>query len=473
MLGSGCSQPAHPDVVIVLFDTLRRDHVGTYGYERDTTPTIDAIAREGLVFDRAVAQSSWTRPSVASLFTSRYHSDFHHETYLSDESDWQIGGRLPDAALTMAEIFSANGYRTVSVTTNTNLRRKFNLDQGFEETHVEISAPADWVVDRALESIEEDEAGRRRPLFLYLHFMEPHLPLDPPEPYASMFPTLDGRPHKRGQKEFFAFSDYATTAKLRSYVFKNYRSHVLALYDGSIRFGDAEIGRLVARLRDAGRWEDTLFVFVADHGESFWDRPLLEKRLGMPSFLFDDIYGVGHGSTLFPEQVDVPLILHGPGVPKGRVPQQVRLIDLAPTLLSLAGISDPDFDPRGEPLVAKWRAGELFDRLASSETRTQWNRQRSIQSRDFQYIRVDGERELLFDKRDGRFEEITGERPAVLDRLRAELEARTSELPIGAEESGESVGPAALDPQLCRELADLGYIEPGACESTGPAPEAR
>jgi len=217
-------------------------------------------------------------------------------------------------------------------------------------------------------------------------------------------------------------------------------------------------------LRWINRMNDLIPGARAEGSLTLDGQDLLEKRLDVPSFLFEDIHGVGHGHTLFPEQVEVPLILRGPGVPKGRVEEQVRLIDVAPTLLSLAGISDPEFDPRGDPLVAPWREGELADRLAVSETRTQWNRQRSIQSPDFQYVRIDGERELLFDQRDGGFEEITGEGPAVLERLRGKLEARTADPPAESEQVDDGLEQDRLEPRLCRELVHLGYIESGSCD---------
>ena len=115
--GAGCGPQAPPNVVIILFDTLRRDHVGTYGYDRDTTPTLDAIARDGLVFEHAIAQSSWTRPSVASFFTSRYPSDLHPNLY-AELQGANVDEPLPDEALTLAEIFAENGYRTVAAATN-------------------------------------------------------------------------------------------------------------------------------------------------------------------------------------------------------------------------------------------------------------------------------------------------------------------------------------------------------------------
>jgi arylsulfatase len=463
---TGCAEPARPDVVLVLFDTLRKDHVGTYGYERDTTPTIDAIAREGLLFENAISQSSWTRPSVASLFTSKYHSYFRPELYQADSGRdrSQLSDTLRDEALTLAEIFASSGYRTASVTTNLNLHATFNLNQGFEQEFYQTGAPADWVVDRALEVIDSEDSEERRPLFLYLHFMEPHAPLMPPEPYASMFPTLDGRPHKKAHTHHFPFSDYATAKKLQSRSFQIFRSHVFALYDGSIRFGDDEIGRLVEHLREKERWDKTVFAFVSDHGESFWDSPLLEKRLGLQSFLTKDRYGVGHGHTLFPEQVSVPLVLRGPGIPPGRANTQVRLIDLAPTLLFLAGVTHPDFEPSGTDLIAAWNAGKLEDRLALSETSTRSARQRSIQDGDFQYVVIDGERELLFDRRDGGFTEVTARNSQVVARLRGQLAAEISAQPAEAPNGDSSEGgPAALDPWMCRGLAELGYVELESC----------
>ena len=458
LLVSACSEPIRPHVVIVLFDTLRRDHVGTYGYARDTTPNLDAIAEEGLVFEQAIAQSSWTRPSVASLFTSRYHSDFHPDVYSLGPDAPGPDVALPEGALTLAEIFASSGYRTVAATTNVNLHPMLALDQGFETKSFRARAAADWVVDRGLEAFDAIRSDPR-PVFAYLHFMEPHPPFDAPEPYASMFPTSDGKPHRRGHIEFSSFADFGTEEKLRSEAFRAFRSHVIALYDGGIRFGDAEVARLVAGLEERGQWDDTIFVFLSDHGESFWDRPLLEKRLGLQSFLRPDLYGVGHGHTLFPEQVDVPLVLRGPGVPVGRVAAVARLIDVGPTLLALAGVSHEEFEPRGVDLLA----GRALEgaRSAYSEVKTKWGRQRSVQTSKLQYVEIDGEREAVF-RKGGSFESVADPSLETLSKFRAELKTRGLAGPPEADVEAKRL---EFDAEVCRELAQLGYVEPDRCSA--------
>jgi arylsulfatase A-like enzyme len=339
----------------------------------------------------------------------------------------------------------------------------FNLNQGFEEAAFKISAPADWVVDRAIDTIESAGDDDDRPLFLYLHFMDMHQPLDPPEPFASMFSTPDEKPSDDAPKVLGYLADRSSPEILGSAEFERFKSRVLARYDGSIRFADEEVGRLIDSMSEAGRWENTVFVFLSDHGEAFWDQPLLERRLDLPSFLADDVFGVGHGHTLFPDQVEVPLVMRGPGVPVARVKEQVRLIDVAPTLLSIVGVWHPDFEPRGERLVRAWQRGELTDRLALSETRTPWNRQRGIRGPEFALVRVDGDRELLFDHRAGALTEVTETRPGLLDRLREQLDARTPEPPADTEPPDGAGMWSTIDPRFCRELAELGYVLEGDC----------
>ena len=212
---AGCGQalPPKPDIYLIVIDSLRKDHVGAYGYERDTTPRMDTLSQAGLLFENAIAQSSWTLPSMASLMTSLHPPIIPAGTPVA----------LDPSALTLAEILRESGYDTVSITTNPYNVEPVNLMQGFDRRRLRIAAPASWVVDRMLEYL----AGRSReknarPLFAYLHFMDVHDPIAPPPPYDGLFP-----------------GDRVETGVAAE------KARITALYDGALRFIDSEIGRLV------------------------------------------------------------------------------------------------------------------------------------------------------------------------------------------------------------------------------------
>ena len=188
--GSGCGQSSleepRPDIVFLLVDALRKDHLGCYGYERDTTPVIDGLANDGLLFENTIAQASWTVPSLASVFTSRY-PQFPIAPESRDGTTARPrlgGGPLIEKALTLAEILEVAGYRTISVSTNPYSSDQFQLMQGFQTRLLELKASAGWVIDQAIEQTEAHLAAggtdRQAPLFLYLHFMDIHSPLRPP-----------------------------------------------------------------------------------------------------------------------------------------------------------------------------------------------------------------------------------------------------------------------------------------------------
>jgi arylsulfatase A-like enzyme len=435
VLASGCPETqgtpgaaARPDVFLILIDTLRKDHVHAYGYQRETTPTIDALAAEGLLFEDAVAQASWTLPSLISLFTSRYPP-----LEIPEQSQ---SVSLDDAAATLAEILAAQGYETLSITTNPYNNDVFNLMQGFESRRYQLNAAADWVVDRAIEFLEAREQREDgRPLFAYLHFMDVHAPRWPPAPYASWFPTSDGKPPARRHAML-----WWTPRQLdpSSPVFRSYQEHSIALYDGALRFLDAELSRLLPHTRRARGAEGTVWVVTSDHGEELWDHTALGRELGLHTALGKDLYGVGHGHTLFAELVEVPLVISGGAVPAGRVATQVRLVDLAPTVLELAGVDAAPLAPAGQPLLGSWRRGRLAELPALSEIQTSHADQVSLRRDGWQHYRI-GDHDLLLDLRSDRLvdpdPQQAADAAAELDRLgESARRAPIERLTLSAEE---------------------------------------
>ncbi len=323
------SPPEPPQhLIVVCVDTLRADHVGAWGYGRDTTPTIDALAARGALFADTVATSPWTVPSVASLFTSllprRHGAGTAGDVRFLREGE--APAQIPPIVPTLAKVLVRNGYRTGLLSANPFLYGRFK--DGFEHAHVE-RIDATRLTDEALSWLAEADP---RPVFLYLQYMDAHQPNLPPDPYFQIFPASDGRPHGREHSDW----SYGQVTDLEDPGFRTFREHRIAVYDGAVRYLDAELGRLVARLdRPPFRGRTTLVV-TADHGEEFWDHVLEEGRRA------DDprkLWGIGHGHSMYQELLRVPLLFVGPGIEPGRRdPCPASILDIAPTLLARAGL---------------------------------------------------------------------------------------------------------------------------------------
>ncbi len=320
-----------PNVLVYLIDTLRADHLGCYGYPRETSPRIDRFAAEAIVFTAAEAQTSWTRPAVASLFTGL--NPQVHGT--NDRRD----GLPPDVAV-MAEAFRGLGYATAAVSTNRNVSRNFGFDRGFdtfvslkEQTDTrEIHQLSDRVNEEALAWLDSRPADA--PFFLYLHTTDPHAPYEPRSPYRERF---------AGAAEGLAASPRETLDALQEGRLEptpELREALIGLYDAEIAFNDASFGELLDELARRELVDSTLIVLLSDHGEEFNDH-------GRWS----------HGRTLFQEQLRVPLIVRLPGGVAGgrRIDEPARQIDLLPTLLDYLGAAAPP-GVQGRSL-RQWLAG--------------------------------------------------------------------------------------------------------------------
>lgn len=317
---SGCGgvhrSDAPPNLILISVDTLRRDHLTCYGYGRGTTPRIDRIAARGVLFENCSSVSSWTLPSHASMLTGLYPA-FH-----GLQND---GEKLPTSVGTLAESLRGAGYFTLAVISHVYVSSEFGLDRGFdrfEDSLIERGAEnptADRVVDKAIGMFAQLE---EEPYFAFLHFFDPHWDYTPPRPYDKKFTD----PRYRGPIDGTLDSMMPYLAGENPMPAEDLRQ-AIALYDGEIAFVDAQIGRLLDWLRKRGRMENTVVALTADHGEEFLDHGRL-----------------GHGKSLFAEQIRVPLLIAGGGrFKKGtRRTDLVSLIDIAPTLLELAGAAPPE-----------------------------------------------------------------------------------------------------------------------------------
>lgn len=323
-----------PGIVLISIDTLRRDHLSAYGYERATTPRIDACAAEGALFLNAVSTSNWTLPAHMSLMTGLPPS-LHRV-----EDD---GSRLPASLRTLAEVLQESGYATAGVTSHVYLGEQFGFARGFDRYSTQWNKRAADVTDQAIAWLEETDD---EPFFLFLHYFDPHWNFDPPEPFDSRFGPADAH---YGDIEYLKHHlDRANPLP------DDVLDHVLRLYDGEIAYTDDQIGRLFDWLRERGLFDHTIVAIVSDHGEEFGEHG---------SF--------GHGTHLHGEVTNVPLVLRYPRhVAAGEREQLATLSDVPLTLLRLAGLPVPDqFRLRGVDLGAP--PAPERERLAIVES-TRW-----------------------------------------------------------------------------------------------------
>lgn len=343
------SAPAKPDIVFVLVDSVRPSHMGCYGYSRGTTPFLDRFAREEAVrFETVVAGGSWTQPAVMSLFTS-----VEPGVHLRVRPDAPHLEGLP----TLAGTLRAAGYQTVGVTANKMVAGKFGYADGFDvwDDFSATSPPgggieaagSGYADGMALTRLGLGRLSRRdpgKPLFLFLFYMDPHWDFRPPPPYDAMFSESPVPPP--------AGIWMAPASKVDGAM----RRRVVDAYDGEIAAFDHAVSNLVAAISATPRWRDTLVVVAGDHGEAFWER-------GWAS----------HGNNLCDDELLVPLLVRPPAGaspfrPGAVVRGQVGAVDVAPTVLDLAGVEIPR-GWSGRSLKGLLGGGASDGRPVVSETR--------------------------------------------------------------------------------------------------------
>jgi len=417
-----------PNIIVYLIDTLRADHLGTYGYDKPVSPNIDAFAAESFVFDNAVAQSAWTRASVASIFTG-LEPHLHRVNSFKDA--------LPKSALTLAEILSGTSYRTAAFYSNPNVAAEFGFEQGFD-----VFSAVGHKSHRLSQKLNEQvfpflrNDGANQCFFLYIHSNEPHAPFAPPEQFKEVF--AKDVPREMGQQSSLRKIRWEPDPSPET------SEQVMSLYDAEIASTDRSFGLLMEELKTLGLYDNSVIILVADHGEEFWDHGVL-----------------GHTHTLYSELLTVPLIIKEPGAAKGqRVPDLVQHVDLFSTVLDYAGVELPE-SARGRSLRRLVRASKDTDPTSVYSF---------LSLRDVEAASVTEEEWKLIVPRS----EKAGTEPKLfhLSSDREELENRFGEEPIVAgylmtllrmHESDEGDSLAASEAMLTDELVDnlraLGYVE--------------
>jgi arylsulfatase A-like enzyme len=310
--GGSSQLPNRPNIILVIIDTLRADHLGCYGYERNTSPNLDSLAENGMRWSRFQAQAPWTLPSTASIFTGL--SPRHHGTYRRTDADHGLHAEVP----TIPVLFTEAGYETFGIFNVVLLNPQHGFDRGFETYSCD-----DFGVYRAAETVDEFLSwlgGRQdeRPYMAIIHIFDVHQPYDPPSPFDTMF-FADDTLETVGW-EITEDGRIAHPERLR---------HYLSRYDGGIAWVDSQLGRLFLDLRRTGQADSTIIMVTADHGEEFLE------------------WGwVGHGGNLYQEMLHVPLIISGPGIESGVTKDTpCGQFDILPTMLDICSIqTDCQFD---------------------------------------------------------------------------------------------------------------------------------
>jgi arylsulfatase A-like enzyme/predicted Zn-dependent protease len=398
-------------VLLISIDTLRADRLGSYGHTAAATPVLDALAARGLRFEQAATVVPLTLPAHSSLMTGTFPS-FHG---VRDNGAFY----LDESMTTLAEVLQPLGYRTGGFVGAFVLDRRWGIAQGFADffdqfdlSKFEMAGgldaaqrPGREVVDHALAWLERDTT---QPFFAWVHLYDPHAPYTPPEPYRSQFPA---------------------TAQ--------------GAYDGEVAATDAEVGRLLSSLEASGRLASTIVVVVGDHGEMLGEHG--EQQ---------------HGFFVYDAAVRIPLIVAGPGVPARDVSEQVRIVDVMPTILDLVG-ADVPAAVQGTSLMPLGR-GEPLDLLAFSETwypryHYGWSELTAVRDGRFKFIAAP-RRELYDIQADpGELRDLSAENPRMADALERGLRDMASKT---ATRTGPQQ-PRAVDPAVEQQLRALGYVGSG------------
>lgn len=418
--------PAHDvngrDVLIVVVDCLRPDHLSINGYERDTTPFLDSV---GTHYPNCVSAASWTYSAVPSILTGLYPHNHGavFQTASRNFADGDLPASLRDDVHTVSEILAQAGYETYLSTAITtaelSVRGRFKRAKVHADGHYD--APAGDLITRLLEWWGDTEQSR----FGYVHLGDLHQPLRRPEtlPFGEIpdIPRIE---------EW----DYLHSTEPRE-AFEEYRRARIRLYDSNLRYIDTQIRRLFEALVDRNELEDTLVVVLGDHGEEFWERVELERQ-----HFHDprDTYGTGHGHALVPEVVSVPLIVVGGD--DQQTDDHVSTTDVVPTILTELGLDNETLTSYdGQPLQRP-----VTDRVVLSEEIAYGYDQQAVVHGPHHFIDSPHEdQSVLLDVPTGDLRDDP------------ELEAELRQHLTGTKHAG---GDTVLDSETRERLADLGYI---------------
>ncbi|MDC0357592.1 sulfatase-like hydrolase/transferase [Oligoflexia bacterium] len=410
------NQFPNSNVVVILIDTLRADHLASYGYAKNTAPFLNKLAKKGVVFENPFSTSSTTAPSTASIYTSRYPSEHGviigqiAMRHLLKEHPQLTLNRIPEELTILPEVFKNAGYSTFAVNDNLNISKEMGYAQGYDKFETYRYKGAE-VINNKLKEWKKDITASEK-YFVYIHYMEPH------EPYRKQKPWFKKAGNKLG--------------------------NTINAYDSEISYLDSKIEEMFKLF---GWEEDTLVVITSDHGEEF-----------------NDHGGKGHGKTLYTEVIHVPLIIYHPKLKSQRVKEYVSTLDVLPTLARLVGLTeDPSW--RGLALTPLLKNGLLSERMFFSQLLRKKEHQRSskasVISDNWHYIKtkkLSGEQlDELYDLKDDFHEK--SDKAVELPQMVGDLGERIAELESGSLALPQQEVSIEMDEERLEQLKTLGYME--------------
>jgi len=324
-----------PNIVLIILDCLRADHLGCYGYERDTSPNIDALAENGLIFSNAFSQGGYTVASIPSIFTSKF--PLSHGVFLNN------GNKLDADEPTLAKILKNNGYATAGFTGGGYTSHAYGFGLGFD-----LYKETDWGDMKEVNQLAFDwlETKQEKPFFLFLHSYSIHDPFSPPEPFSKLYAANYNGQLKNIGLDCFLFEEinkgvltlskedmeyiasiysrplFEKINKETLTINKEDMEYIISQYDGGIRYCDEHMGKLFKKIDSLGLASNTIIILTSDHGEDLMDHGTISHG---------DIYDTG---------IHVPLIIKYPCLfPKNKkISPIVRSIDILPTILDALGL---------------------------------------------------------------------------------------------------------------------------------------
>ncbi len=471
-LGCACEPPPEPapppppDILLVVLDTVRKDRLSCYGYERDTSPRLDDLARRGAVFEDVTASGTWTWPAHASLFTGELpwrhgaHFTSLEQAAFSSEAASVSVAALDPTLPTLAEQLGARGYRTVSLSSNSLLQPELGLTRGFDEArYLHHASLLERDKAATADAVEQMERPGDQPLFLFVNLLSAHAPfVVTPAPWIEPLPTeLTTEPlpvwfELMRNRDAPGLNIYNTEADSGHRVRDLYAAGQLELppdglallsdlYDGNVRLVDYLLGELL------DGWQrthpDGIVAVVSDHGELLGEHGLLD-----------------HGRSVWPQLTDVPVVLYAPDhtIPGQRIETPRQLADLQPTLLAMA-----TGEPSARSMLAESQPGPIramawpdHFAAASGAEAYQHGWQQYREDGWALVLRSDGAPPQLFDVEadPGMLADQAADQPELLARLQA---AAATAFP---ERAPVAVNPVELPEDVQRSLEALGYVDP-------------
>jgi arylsulfatase A-like enzyme len=437
------------NIILISLDTLRADHLGCYGYERETSPAIDTLAEDSALFLNTYSSSPWTLSSHVSLLTSL--NPMRHGVHYENE-------KMDSSLVTLADLLRQEGFACSAFTGGGFVNSVYGFSKGFDSygqssRGIRQKDSAEWICASVLDWIDDH---RDRDFFLFIHTYQPHNPFSSPPPFNSFFLDEDDRWDEIDMLEYVGG---------KKGIFKKLpdreRRNIVNLYDGEIRYTDAKlIGPLMERLKELGIYDSSLIILTSDHGEEFYDHN-----------------GWEHGHTLYDELLKVPLIIKLPEsqFAKTRISTIVRLIDVMPTILDEQGISVSGLDLDGKSLVPVLRGKEVADRrfvaykadnildshvpqkLSVNEERNKLILNRSFTAQQLDFFAFPPPEPVpveLYDLSESPAEKknIVDEKPRIASRLVQLINDLYAKIKEGKSEKAD------IDKELLEQLRALGYL---------------